>query len=314
MKLLRLVPDGTKLNFIGAHRFTFLFSAILILGSLVSLFTQGLNFGIDFRGGTAIEIRTEQAVDLQILRDGLTKLDIGEVNVQTFGTDRDILIRLGLQLGDDKAQAEATDKAREALVEILNGDVEIRKVDAVGPQVGEELKKQGLLAVALALGAILFYVWIRFEWQYGIAAIGGLVHDIITTLGFFSVLQLEFNLATVAAVLTVAGYSINDTVVVFDRVRETLRRFKTLSIPEVLNLSLNQTLSRTIVTSATTLIALLALFIFGGSVIQSFTIALIWGVVVGTYSTIAIAVPTLLKLDLNRSTLEGVDQEVNQAS
>lgn len=308
MKLMRLIPEGTSINFVGMRFPAFIFSTLLVIGSIVSLFVNGLNFGIDFTGGTAIEIRTESPADVGALRAEFQRLNFRDVNVQTFGSENDVLIRLGLQGESDKAQSEATDRARQAITNLYDGKVEIRQVESVGPQVGDELKKQGMWAVTLALGAIMFYVWLRFEWQYGVAAIVALAHDVISTLGFFSVTGIEFNLATVAAVLTVAGYSINDTVIVFDRVRENLRRYKSKEIPDVLNGAMNQTLSRTIVTSFTTLIALFALSIFGGSVIQSFTIALIWGVVIGTYSSILVAVPSLINLNLKRSTIEDVQK------
>ena len=291
---IRLVPPNTKINFVGRRAMAYILSGILIVGSLVMLATQGLNFGIDFRGGSLIEVRTEQPADLAEMRATLGALNLGEVVLQEFGDEYEVLIRIQQQEGDESEQIAAI-----AAVENALGDsVEKRRSEFVGPTVGKELIRDGTLAVVLAIAAILVYIWARFEWQFGICAVAALVHDVVTTIGLFALIQHEFNLATVAALLTIAGYSINDTVVVFDRVRENLRRYKRATMIEILNRSLNETLARTTMTSVTTLLALFALFFFGGAVIQDFSFALIWGVLIGTYSSIFIAVPLLLYLKL----------------
>lgn len=291
MKLLKLVPDNTTFDFIGKRVLAFAMSGFLIVASLGMFFAQGLNLGIDFLGGILIEIKTDGPADLGSLRSKLSNLNLGDVTLQEFGAADDVLIRVQKQDGGDKGQQAAIDAVKGALGDTV---VEYRRTEFVGPTVGAELREAATWAVLAAIGAILIYVWFRFEWQFGVGAVIALVHDVITTIGLFSLIQLEFNLATVAAVLTIAGYSINDTVVVYDRVRENMRRYKKMPLTELFNNSLNQTLSRTTMTSVTTLLALFALYIFGGEVIRGFSIALIWGVVIGTYSSIWLAVPFLL--------------------
>jgi preprotein translocase subunit SecF len=254
---------------------------------------QGLNYGIDFVGGTMIEVRTEEAPDIASMRDVLGALDLGEVSLQAFGDENDVLIRIERQ-----SDVEGEDAALAAQVQDALGGVELRRVEFVGPKVGGELREAAIWAVAIALAAIMLYIWFRFEWQFAVAAVLALAHDVISTIGLFALLQLEFNLATVAAVLTIAGYSINDTVVVFDRVRENLRKFKKTEIKPLLDLSINQTLSRTLMTSVTTLIALVALFVFGGPVVHDFAGAMIWGILVGTYSSIFVAGPLLISMNV----------------
>jgi preprotein translocase subunit SecF len=300
MRPLQIIPTNTKFDFVGKRRIAYLFSLLLVLGSLVSFAIQGLNFGIDFRGGTLIEIKTVEAADVGALRQTIGTLGLGEVQVQAFGEPDDVLIRIQRQEGSEAEQIKATDRVKEA----LGGTVaEYRRIEFVGPTVGDELIESAIWAISLALGAILVYVWFRFEWQFGVGAIIALTHDVIATIGLFAVTQLEFNLATVAAVLTIAGYSINDTVVIYDRVREDLRRYKKLGLPELLNMSVNATLSRTFMTSFTTLLALFALVALGGPIIRDFSLAMIWGIVIGTYSSVFIAVPTLLMLNFNREAL-----------
>jgi len=298
MRGLRLVPEETKLDFISKRFIAFVFSIALLLASVFFTVTSGLNFGIDFTGGTLIEIKTEGPADLAAMRKDLEKLDLGGISLQEFGEPDDVLIRLPKQAGDEAAQQEAINSVRE----VLGENVDYRRVEFVGPQVGEELKEAGLMAILCSLGGILLYIWFRFEWQFGIAAIMALAHDAIATVGLFSFTQMEFNLSTVAAVLMIAGYSINDTVVVFDRIRENMRRFKKMPLSELFNLSLNQMLSRTLMTSLTTLLALVALYAFGGEVIRGFVVALIWGIVIGTYSSIYVASPLLLYMNLRAST------------
>jgi len=296
MALIRKLPIDLNLNFIGRRGLFMIFSAALMLASIGLFFTQGLNFGVDFRGGILMEVRTSGPADLSVLRSRVSGLGIGEVTLQEFGESTDVLINIAKQEGDEAEQIQAIQLVKDALGE----GIEIRRQEFVGPKIGDELKEAGLLATVLALLAIGTYIWFRFEWQFGVAALVALVHDVVATVGFYSLTQIEFNLATLAAVLTIAGYSINDTVVIFDRVRETLRRFKKLSLGEVLNRAINLTLSRTVLTSVTTLLALLSLFFFGGEVIRGFTSGLIWGVVIGTYSSFGLAVPLLLLMKLRR--------------
>ena len=305
MRTLRLVPANTKIEFVNKRLIAFVLSAMLVLSSAGLFFGKGLNLGIDFLGGILIEIRTNGPADISDLRVQLDGLGLGEVSLQEFGSADDVLIRVQRQDGGDSAQQKAIDVVKAALGSTV---VEYRRTEFVGPTVGAELKRVATWAVLAAIGAILLYIWLRFEWQFGIGAVVALGHDVITTIGLFSLLALEFNLATVAAVLTIAGYSINDTVVIYDRVRENLRRYKKLPLEELFNKSINETLSRTVMTSVTTLLALFALYVFGGAVIRGFAIALIWGVLIGTYSSIALAVPILLYIRPDRG-VAGDDDE-----
>lgn len=299
MRLISLVPVGTKIDFMRFRKLAAVLSLAFIVCSAGLFFTKGLNFGIDFRGGILMEIRTQGPANIGKLRNTLNGLGLGEVQLQEFGQPTDVLIRIERQAGGEKGQQVAIDKAKAA----LGNEVNYRRTEFVGPKVGGELIEAGVTAVLLALAAMLIYIWFRFEWQFGVGAVAALLHDVILTIGIFSLLGLEFNLSTVAAILTIAGYSINDTVVVYDRVRENLRKFKQMSLYDLLNLSINGTLSRTLLTSVTTLIALGALYFFGGEVIRGFSFAMIWGVVVGTYSSIFIAVPLLVYMNLRRTGL-----------
>ncbi len=308
MKALNLVPADVDIGFISKRKLFFVFSALLLAASVALTLTKGLNFGIDFKGGILIEVRTEGPANIADMRGKLSTLGLGDIALQEFGEPTDVLIRIQRQPGGDAAQQEAVNAVKGALEE----SVQYRRTEFVGPQVSAELLEDGIMAVSLAMLAILVYIWFRFEWQFGVGAVIALVHDVTTTIGIFALLGFEFNLSTVAAVLTIAGYSINDTVVVYDRVRENLRKYKTMPLAELLNLSINNTLSRTLVTSLTTLLALLALFFLGGEVIRDFSFAMIWGVVVGTYSSICIAVPLLLYFGLDdkaRGGLAGDDDE-----
>ena len=288
---------------------TFVLSALLMLGSIVLFATNGLNFGIDFKGGTLIEIRTEtEQPDLKVMRNELNDLGYGAISIQEFGNPQDLLIRIPAQDGGEEVQQKLIEDVRATLGE----NVDYRRVEFVGPQVGEELIKAGFLAVILSIGGILLYIWVRFEWQFGIAAIIALIHDAIATVGLFSLTQMEFSLSTVAAVLMIAGYSINDTVVNFDRVRENLRRYKKMNLSELFDLSINQMLARSLLTSGTTLIALIALYVFGGEVIRDFIYALIWGVVIGTYSSVFLAVPLLLYMNLKANEKREIGAENNK--
>ena len=307
---LSIVPANTKFDFVGRRRLAYPLSALLIILSIGAFLTQGLNFGIDFRGGILIEIKTEGPANVAELRNTVGGLGLGEVQVQEFGAPDDVLIRIQQQDGAESEQIRAINTVKEALG---NQVAEYRRTEFVGPTVGAELISSAIWAVVLAIGAILIYIWFRFEWQFGVGAVVALTHDVLTTIGLFAFTQLEFNLATVAAILTIAGYSINDTVVIYDRVREELRRYKKLDMAAVLNLAVNRTLSRTFMTSVTTLIALIALAVFGGSIIRDFAYAMIWGVIIGTYSSVFIAVPVLLALNLSRETLSTGQDESEEA-
>jgi preprotein translocase subunit SecF len=298
MRHLHLVPTGTKLDFIGKKVLFFAFSICLIAASIGLFGTKGLNYGIDFQGGIMMEVRSKSGpADIGDMRDQLSGLGLGEVSIQEFGEPEEVLIRIQRQEGDEKAQQAAV----QAVKDVFKDSVEYRRTEFVGPKVSEELFMDGLMAVSLAIGAILVYIWFRFEWQFGMGAVIALVHDVISTIGIFALLGMEFNLSTVAAVLTIAGYSINDTVVVYDRVRENLRKYKKMELPELLNMSVNETLSRTVMTSVTTLVALLSLYILGGEVIRGFSFAMIWGILIGTYSSVCLAVPVLTYFNIRRT-------------
>lgn len=298
MRTLKLVPDDTKITFMRHRKWSFPFSIALILMSIALFAVNGLNLGIDFRGGTLIQIKTlEGPANIGELRNVLSGLDLGDVQVQEFGAPEDVLIRIQQQDGGEEAQQAVVELVRS----ILSGTVSFERVEVVGPAVSGELTQTGILAVVASLGAVLIYIWLRFEWQFAVGAVVATLHDVILTIGMFALLQLEFNLASIAAVLTIVGYSLNDTVVVYDRVREKLRKFKRLPIVELLDLAINRTLSRTALTSITTLLALGSLYVFGGEVIASFTFAMIWGVVIGTYSSIFIAAPLLMFLKLRNT-------------
>jgi len=290
MRPLVLIPKTPNINFMALHKAGFGFSLLLSVISIVAFLTFGLNYGIDFRGGVLIEARSVSGpADLATLRTKLDGMHLGETSLQGFGTPTDVLIRLARQPGGDAAQEVAVNKVRQELGKL----VEFRRVEVVGPKVGEELIQAGVLATVLALLAIAAYVWFRFEWQFGVGAMISTLHDVVTTVGLFAVLQLEFNLTTLAAILTIAGYSINDTVVIYDRVRETMRKYKTMDFAQLINISLNETLSRTILTVSTVALAVLSLLIFGGEVLRGFSIAMLWGIVIGTYSSLFIAAPLL---------------------
>jgi preprotein translocase subunit SecF len=294
MRLLRLFPDDTRIPFMRWRRLTFPLSGVLSVLCFLAFFTLGMNTGIDFEGGTLIEIQTKDGpADLAEIRSRLNGLDLGEVQVQEFGAPTDVLIRIVRQEGGDEAQQAVVAKVQDA----FGDEVDYRRVEVVGPRVSGELAQNGTLGVLLALVGIMVYVWFRFEWQYSVGAVIATLHDVVLTIGLFAVMQLEFNLSSIAAILTIIGYSLNDTVVVYDRIREMRRKYKRMHLVTMLDLAINQTLTRTTMTAATTLIALLALYIFGGEVIRSFTFAMLFGVLVGTYSSIFIAAPVLIFLD-----------------
>ena len=296
---LKLVPANTKVPFIKHHFVAFVFSSLLAIGSVVMFFGPGVNLGIDFEGGILIEVGTDQPADVAAMRRSVSGLGLGEVALQEFGSPTEVLIRIERQAGGEKEQLAAVDVVKAQLSQDF-GDISYRRVEFVGPKVSAELVLAAIEAVGIAVVAMLLYIWFRFEWQFSVGAVLALVHDVVLTIGMFAITRIEFNLASVAAILTIVGYSINDTVVVYDRIRENLRKYKQMEIPELLNLSINDTLSRTTMTSVTTLLALLSLFFFGGEVIRGFAFAMIWGVVVGTYSSIFVAAPLLLHLKLQR--------------
>lgn len=298
MWTLKIVQGETNINFMRLRLGAIILSTIMLVASLGLFFAQGLNFGIDFKGGTLIEIATDGPADISALRHRLGKLDVGEIQIQQFGSPDDVLIRVAepKDAKDTSTNLSAVDKIRNE----LGGEVKFRRVEVVGPQISGELIQAGVLAVFVAVGLMLVYIWLRFEWQFSVGAVLALVHDIILTIGIFSFLQFEFGLSIIAALLTIVGYSMNDTVVVYDRVRENLRKYRKMPLEELFNMSINNTLSRTVMTSLTTLLALMALYILGGEVIRGFTFAMIWGVLVGTYSSIFIAGPLLLALGVKR--------------
>ena len=289
MKPLVLIPIKPSIDFVGRKNIFFLITAILILGSAALVAVRGLNLGIDFQGGIMLEVKVSEPGKLAEMRSVLSGLDLGEVGLQEFGEPTDILIRVQRQEGGEAAQQAALSRIRQA----LGPTVEYRRTEFVGPQVSQDLMRAGVISVVLALGGIFAYIWFRYEWQFGVTGILATVHDVIATIGFFALTNLEFNLTSIAAILTIAGYSVNDTVVVFDRVREQLRRYKTMPLPELFNNAINETLSRTVVTGLTTLLALTCLYFVGGEVIAGFSAAIIFGVFVGTYSSVCVAVPLL---------------------
>ena len=294
MRLLRIVPDETKFNFMRFRRMSFPISALLSIAAITLYFAYGLNFGIDFKGGTLVEVRTKAgAADLARMRATIGELGLGEFQLQQFGTPQDVLIRISQQPGGEEAQQAAVQKVRNA----LGDQVEYRRVEVVGPRVSGELLSYGIMGLMLAIGSIFIYLWFRFEWQFALGAMIANVHDLVLTIGFMAVAQIDFDLTSIAALLTILGYSLNDTVVVYDRIREMLRRYKKMPMPELLNASLNSTLSRSVITHVTVTLALLALLVFGGQAIHSFTATMMFGVVlVGGYTSIFIAAAILIYL------------------
>ena len=312
MRHLKLVPRTTNIPFTGRRTLALAVSSILAVASIVLFLTINLNYGIDFRGGIMIEVKTPGPADIGAMRNALSNLRLGEVALQEFGAPDDVLIRVEQQPGDEEGRQKALIMVREALLQEVGPGIVERRVEFVGPKVSAELVRSGALALGLALVAMLLYIWFRFEWQFAVGAIIALVHDVILTIGLFSVVRLEFNLAIIAAILTIIGYSINDTVVVYDRIRENMRKYKVMPIDDLLDLSVNQTLSRTVMTSVTTLLALFVLYFFGGEVIAGFTLAMIWGVVIGTYSSIFVAAPVLVYTNVRRDI--GADEDDNEAA
>lgn len=302
---LRLVPQNTSYDFFSRSKMFLGFSSFLMLASIVSFLSQGLNFGIDFRGGTTLRTESAQVVKVADYRTALQQLDLGDITISevfdpNFREDQHVtMIRIQAQDGQEAISSDIVDRALETLRTVAP-DIEFMSVESVGPKVSGELIQTAAIAVLLAIGAVLIYIWLRFEWQFAVGAVGALVHDVLLTIGVFSMLQIRFDLAIIAALLTIVGYSLNDTVVVFDRVRENLRKYKKKLLQEVMDQSINETLSRTVMTSVTTLLALIALFVLGGDVIRGFIFAMIWGVIVGTYSSVFVASALLLRLGVKR--------------
>ncbi len=304
---LKLVPQETSFDFFSRWKVWLGISGLMMVVAFVSFLLQGLNFGIDFRGGTTIRTQSTQEIDVGTYRDALTPLELGDVTITeifdpSFGPDEHVaMIRIQAQEDAEAVTADVINQVAEVLSAADPGlQLPFESVESVGPKVSGELIQTAVIAVVLAIGAVLVYIWLRFEWQFALGAVAALVHDVILTIGIFSELQIRFDLAIIAALLTIVGYSLNDTVVVFDRVRENLRKYKKKDLKEVLNISINETLSRTVMTSVTTLLALISLYVLGGDVIRGFVFAMIWGVIVGTYSSVFVASTILLWLGVKR--------------
>jgi preprotein translocase subunit SecF len=308
-KPFRPIPDGTNIPFVFWSRYGYILSGILCALSIFLFAYQGLNYGIDFKGGSVITIRTQGPAKIDEIRSKLGGLGLGDVEVQEFGGPSDLMIRLEAQAGGADAEQAAQAKVKET----LGSTVEVRSAETVGAKVSGELTQQAILAVLISIVGVLIYLWARFEWQYAAGAVISLLHDVLLSIGLFSLIGLEFNLNIIAAILTIIGYSLNDTVVNFDRVREFMRKYKSMNMADLMDFSINSVLPRTLLTSICTLIALLALYIFGGEVIRGFAFAMIWGVFVGTYSSIFVAVPVLMLLGLPREVKRSARMDIEAA-
>jgi preprotein translocase SecF subunit len=310
LRFLQFVPHDTKIDFFGHRFYAFIASVVIIGGSILCMSLKGLNFGIDFTGGTLVEVQTPRDPDISSLRAQLNGLELGEISLQEFGEKRSLMIRMPQQDGGEDAQKAALDKIHATLDADFTPDkVDYRRTEFVGPQVGKELKAAGIEAILFAIVCIMAYICLRFNWQYSIGALLALIHDVVGILGLFSLTQMAFDLSTLSAILLVAGYSINETVIIFDRVREVLRKYRKMPMQDVINLSINSTLPRTIMTSGSTLLALLALWLFGGEVIRSFVSALFLGILIGTHSSYFVSSPSLYYLKLRPEGAKGEGQE-----
>ena len=296
-----------NINFVTKFKKANIFSLIIFILSVIFISFKGLNYGIDFKGGTLIELRTDTSINASAIRDSLKSMNLGDINVKKFGKEGDYLIKVEQKNSNN---SNLIPEIKQTLADRLNTDIDFRRVENVGPKVSSELLESSIIAISLALAAMLFYIWIRFEWQFSIGSIIALFHDVTITLGIFSVLSLEINLSIIAAVLTIVGYSMNDTVVIYDRIRENLLKFTKISISDVSNLSINETLSRTIITSITTLLALISIYILGGEILRGFSFAMILGVIIGTYSSIFVATPILKFLKVSYKTLEKEEEKI----
>ena len=295
----------TNINFSSKFKYTNIFSLILFSLSIIFIIFKGLNYGIDFKGGTLIELRSNNT-EASFIRDVLKNMNLGDINVKKFGQEGDYLIKVE-QMGDSN---KFIPEIKKKLSDNLNSEINFRRVENVGPKVSAELLQSGIIAISLSLAAMLFYIWVRFEWQFSIGSIIALFHDVIITLGIFSILSLEINLSIIAAVLTIVGYSMNDTVVIYDRIRENLGKYHRLNISDIANLSINETLARTVITSVTTLLALFSIFILGGEILRGFSFAMILGVLIGTYSSIFVASPILGTFKVSYKTLEKEEEKI----
>tara|TARA_Y100001958_G_scaffold158940_1_gene158471 strand:+ start:759 stop:1667 length:909 start_codon:yes stop_codon:yes gene_type:complete len=297
-----------KIDFTSKFKYANIISLTVFVIGLIFIIFKGLNFGIDFKGGTLIEIRSEdQKINISDIRSSLKNLNLGDINVKQFGKKGDFLIKVEQKTENDN---KLIPKIKNSLIENIKSEISFRRVENVGPKVSLELLEAGIIAISLSLAAMLFYIWIRFEWQFSLGSIIALFHDVIITIGIFSILSLEINLSIIAAVLTIIGYSMNDTVVIYDRIRENLSKFNQRNFDETANVSVNETLSRTIITSLTTLLALVSIFILGGEILRGFSFAMILGVLIGTYSSIFVAAPVLKFLNVNSKTLEKKEEKI----
>ena len=296
-----------NINFVSKFKNANIISIIFFILSLFLITFKGLNYGIDFKGGTLIELRTESSINASSIRDSLNSMDLGDVNVKKFGKEGDYLIKVEQK---NTNNSKLIPEIKKKLSDNLNADIDFRRVENVGPKVSTELLESSVIAISLALAAMLFYIWVRFEWQFSVGSIIALFHDVIITLGIFSILSLEINLSIIAAVLTIVGYSMNDTVVIYDRIRENLYKYNKISISDIANLSINETLARTIITSVTTLLALLSIYILGGEILRGFSFAMILGVLIGTYSSIFVASPILKFFKVSYKTLEKDEEKI----
>ena len=296
-----------NINFVSKFRRANLASVIIFILSIFFISFKGLNYGIDFKGGTLIELRVENNIDASSIRESLNSMNLGDINVKKFGKEGDYLIKVEQK---EKNNSNLIPEIKSKLTDYLNTDVDFRRVENVGPKVSSELLESSIIAISLALTAMLFYIWVRFEWQFSVGSIIALLHDVVITLGIFSVLSLEINLSIIAAVLTIVGYSMNDTVVIYDRIRENLLKYTKISIGDISNLSINETHARTIITSVTTLLALVSIYILGGEILRGFSFAMILGVIIGTYSSIFVAAPILKFLKVSYKTLEKEEEKI----
>ena len=296
-----------NINFVSQFKKANIISIILFALSILLVFFKGLNYGIDFKGGTLIELRTEKSIKASSIRDTLSSMNLGDVNVKKFGKDGDYLIKVEQKESNNN---KLIPEIKKKLTDNLNAEIDFRRVENVGPKVSAELLESSIIAISLALAAMLFYIWIRFEWQFSVGSIIALFHDVVITLGIFSLLSLEINLSIIAAVLTIVGYSMNDTVVIYDRIRENLFKYTKISISDIANLSINETLARTIITSVTTLLALVSIYTLGGEILRGFSFAMILGVIIGTYSSIFVASPILKFFKVSYKTLEKEEEKI----
>ncbi len=303
MRIFNWITKDTNIDFMGARKLTYALSALMMVLAVASMAFKGFNYGIDFSGGILMEISSDQVINLDELRNKLDGVDIGEINLQTIGeSGKEVMIRAQASGMDEKSQMAAIKQIKE----IIGSDVQYNKIELVGPQVGDELKKAGIIASVIAVLGITLYIWVRFEWQFALGAMLGLVHDLVVTVGLLSAFGMDFSLTTIAAILTLAGYSVNDTVVTYDRIRENLRKYKSMPQYELLNKSINDIFSRTLLTGMTTLLAAIALFIFGGDTLRSFSFTILWGVIIGTYSSIYVSAVFLNLFNLKATQEEKV--------